>query len=103
MAALFDATIGLRVRNSGYRALLRSWGQEISAQVATTDLASMVRAGFLAQLGKKRSTVYVADGPMTQIRARLTKGRQAIDTSTLFDPLPGSSAPELPFEQPPND
>ena len=101
MAALFDAALGLRVRNSGYRAVLKRWSEDISAQVATTDLASMVRAGLLAQLGKKRGTVYVADGAISEIRARHAKGRQPVDTSRLFDPPPGdSNAPEL-LGQPP--
>ncbi|MGI8663731.1 MAG: Fic family protein [Acidimicrobiales bacterium] len=89
IAALFDAAIGLRVRNSGYRSVLRGWDEGISNQVATSDLAAMVRAGFLAQRGKKRGTFYVADGPLAEIRARLAKGRQPIDTSTLFEPRLG--------------
>jgi Fic family protein len=100
LAALFDAAIGLRVRNSGYRAVLRSWDDEISNQVATTDLGLMVRAGFLEQKGKKRGTYYVAAGPLAEIRERLVKGRQPVDTSTLFDPLEAAEAPELPFGQP---
>lgn len=100
LAALFDAAIGLRVRNSGYRAVLRSWDDEISNQVATTDLGLMVRAGLLEQRGKKRGTYYVAAGPLAEIRERLVKGRQPVDTSTLFDPLEGAETPELPFGQP---
>jgi Fic family protein len=97
LAALFDAAIGLRVRNSGYRAVLKSWDDEISNQVATTDLGSMVRAGLLEQKGKKRGTYYVAAGPLAEIRERIVKGRQPVDTSTLFDPLAGAETPELPF------
>ncbi|MDQ6840141.1 MAG: Fic family protein [Actinomycetota bacterium] len=97
MAALFDAAVGLRVRNSGYRSVLRGWEEEISNQVATTDLGAMVRAGLLTQQGKKRSTYYVAAGPLLEIRSRLFKGRQPVNTSTLFDPPP-SSAPERLFE-----
>jgi len=104
MAALFDAGVGLRVRNSGYRAVLKGWDEEISNQVATSDLAAMVRSGLLSQRGKKRGTFYVADGPLAEIRLRVTKGRQPVDTSTLFDPLPSdvTSAPPLPFERPLN-
>jgi len=94
IAALYDAAIGLRVRNAGYRAVLKGWEEEVSNQVATTDLAAMVRAGFLAPRGKKRGAFYVAEGPLVEIQKGLVQGRQQIDTSGLFDPLPD---PELPF------
>src|ERR1035438_8183141 len=35
ISALFDASIGLRVRNSSYRSTLRSYGEAISNQLAT--------------------------------------------------------------------
>jgi Fic family protein len=84
---LFDATLGLRVRNSGYRAMLRSAGEAISHQVATTDLRALTRAGLLDQQGKKRGTFYLAAGPLLEVRKRLVQGRQPVDTTTLFEPL----------------
>jgi Fic family protein len=93
IATLFDATLGLRVRNSSYRATLESWQEEVSNQVATSDLRSMVQAGLLIQHGKKRGTSYSAGPPLLDIRAQHMAGRQQIDTSTLFDPI----VPELPF------
>lgn len=101
LSALFDATLGLRVRNSSYRAALARWGDTISNQVATIDLRAMVRAGLLEQKGYTRGTFYVAGGPLKEIRTRLVKGRQPIDTSHLFDPAAPSDAfitPELPFD-----
>lgn len=99
IAALFDATLGLRVRNSSYRATLSSWQEEVSNQVATTDLRSMVQAGLLEQQGKKRGTSYVAGDPLRQLRAAYMTGRQQIDTSTLFDSIPPADSveAELPF------
>lgn len=97
MAALYDATIGLRVRNSGYRAVLKGWDEAISNQVATSDLGAMVRAGLLVPQGKKRGTFYVAGGALVEIQNRRVKGRQQVDTASLFDPLP---EPELPFAAP---
>lgn len=94
MAALYDTAVGLRVRNSGYRAVLKAWDEEISNQVATTDLGAMVRAGLLEAQGKKRGAFYVAAGPLLEIQRRRVMGRQPIDTADLFDPLPD---PELPF------
>jgi len=108
LVALFDATLGLRIRNSSYRAALEAGGEAISNQVATIDLRSMVRAGLMEQKGQKRGTFYIAAEPLREIRSRLTAGRQPIDTSRLFEPaaIPSDaspSAPELPFEQSPND
>lgn len=93
MAALYDATIGLRVRNAGYRAVLKGWDEEISNQVATTDLGAMVRAGLLEARGKKRGAFYVAGGPLRDIQQRRATGRQPVDTSRLFDPLPEAQLP----------
>lgn len=106
VAALFDATLGLRVRNSSYRKVLKSWDEEISNQVATTDLRTMVNSSLLEQKGTTRGTYYVAGPPLIDIRTRLRRGRQPIDTESLFDPnaTPGtaaSNAPQLPFEQSP--
>jgi Fic family protein len=85
-AALFDAAIGLRVRNSSYRSLLRDWDEEISNQVATTDLRSMVNAGLLRAHGKNRGAYYDAGNPLNGIRNQVRGARRPIDTSTLFDP-----------------
>lgn len=83
-AALFDAAIGLRVRNSSYRAQLRGWGEEISNQVATTDLRAMVNAGLLQAHGRNRGAHYDAAEPLRTIRTQARSARQPIDTSALF-------------------
>ncbi|HEX9684144.1 MAG TPA: Fic family protein [Acidimicrobiales bacterium] len=93
IAALFDATSGLKVRNASYRTTLKSWEEEVSNQVATTDLRAMVQAGLLEQQGKKRGTYYTAGTRLRELRATYMTGRQRIDTSTLFDPIES----ELPF------
>ena len=85
LAALFDAAIGLRVRNSSYRAVLEAWGEPISNQVATTDLRAMVQTGLLRQEGKKRGTFYVPGEPMIEMITRVRAGRRRIDSSSLFD------------------
>ena len=96
IGALFDATLALRVRNSGYRTTVKQNGEEISNQIATLDLRAMVKAGLLAQRGKSRGSYYVAAGPLVEIRNRIRKGRQPVDTSALFVPdLP--TEPQLPF------
>ena len=82
---LFDATLGLRVRNASYRSVLKRFGAEdISHQVATSDLRALVEAGLLEQHGKKRGTYYVAAGPLEEIRRRARGRRQPLDASSLF-------------------
>lgn len=85
-AALLDATMGLRVRNSSYRAVLRGWGEPTSLQLATTDLRAMVKAGLLNAHGRNRGAYYNAAEPLRAIRRRARGSRQPIDTSLLFDP-----------------
>jgi Fic family protein len=82
---LFDATLGLRVRNASYRSVLKRFGaEEVSHQVATSDLRALVGAGLLKQHGKKRGTYYVADEPLNEIRVRSRERRQPLDASSLF-------------------
>ncbi len=82
---LFDATLGLRVRNASYRSVLRRFGAEdVSHQVATSDLRALVEAGLLKQHGRKRGTYYVAAEPLEEIRNRARERRQPLDASSLF-------------------
>lgn len=85
--ALFEAAIGLKIRNASYRASLRLVEDEISNQVATTDLRAMVQAGFLIQKGKKRGTYYEAETPLVEIRNRIRSNRRPLDAESLFVPL----------------
>lgn len=94
IAALFDAAIGLEVRNGSYRTQLQGWDGEVSHQTATTDLRAMVTAGLLQQRGKNRGAYYEAAEPLRAVRAKVLSGRARIDASGLFDPLdePGENA-----------
>jgi hypothetical protein len=85
MAALFDAAIGIRVRNSSYRAAVEGWAEPISAQVATDDLRAMVRAELLLRRGAKRGAVYEASERVAAIRARVRSGRRPLSAASLFD------------------
>ena len=85
LAALFDATIGLKVRNASYRAQLDGWEEGISGQVATDDLRAMVTAGLLSKLGEKRGTYYEATQRLVQLRAKAREGRHALSAASLFD------------------
>jgi hypothetical protein len=84
VVALFEATLGLRIRNSSYRAALAGADEEISHQTATSDLGKMVDVGLLVKHGARRGTRYAAGAPMIEIRRTHLAGRQTIDLSTLF-------------------
>jgi Fic family protein len=84
LAALFDATLGMRIRNSSYRTALKSWEEEISNQLATNDLGAMVKAGLLERLGARRGTHYRATDTLQEIRANARGHRQPIDVESLF-------------------
>lgn len=84
ISALFDAAIGMRVRNSSYRSTLRGYDEEISNQLATGDLRAMVQAGLLKRLGAKRGTYYEAAEPLMEIAASVKRNRKTLDASSLF-------------------
>jgi Fic family protein len=84
ISALFDAAIGLRIRNSSYRSTLRSYDEGISNQLATGDLRAMVQAGLLEQRGAKRGAYYVAADPLVKIAIDVRRNRQYIDARSLF-------------------
>ena len=84
ISALFDAAIGMRIRNSSYRFTLKGYDEEISNQLATGDLGAMVRAGLLKRLGAKRGTYYQAAEPLMEIAASVRRNRKILDASSLF-------------------
>lgn len=84
ISALFDATIGLKIRNSSYRLTLKGYDEEISNQLATGDLRGMVQAGLLKQLGAKRGTYYQAADPLLKIATGVRGNRKELDASSLF-------------------
>jgi hypothetical protein len=84
LSALFDATIGMRVRNSSYRAALRMWDEEITNQGATDDLRAIVQAGLLTRFGARRGTFYEAADPLRKIWEEVRSNRQPISARSLF-------------------
>jgi Fic family protein len=98
LAALYDAAVGLRVRNTTYRTILRNqWQQDISSQVATLDLGAMVKVGLLDVHGSKRTTTYTAGEDVTVVAASVQRDRQPISADGLFAPDTGLSEPTLPL------
>jgi len=85
IGSLFDATIGLRIRNASYRRDVELVEmEEITNQVATNDLRKIVDAGLLRQRGSKRGTYYVASDDLVAIRERVRANRPPIDATSLF-------------------
>jgi Fic family protein len=86
VSSLFDAATGLRIRNASHRKNVElNELIEISHQVATNDLAAMVRAGLIAQQGTKRGAYYVATDSLVAVREEVRSSRLEIDAGSLFD------------------
>jgi Fic family protein len=85
IGSLFDAAIGLRIRNASYRKGVELVEQqEITHQVATNDLRKMVEAGLVIQRGSKRGTYYIASHELAAIRKKARANRRPIDATSLF-------------------
>jgi hypothetical protein len=64
---LFDAAIGLKVRNATYRASMEESGEEpIIEQTAGRDLQRLVEAGLLQPNGERRGRYYTATSAMAR-------------------------------------
>jgi Fic family protein len=84
ISALFDATIGMKVRNASYRTALKMSDEEISNQAATDDLRAMVHAGLLKRFGARRGTYYRAGDPLRTIWEQSRASRKSINANSLF-------------------
>lgn len=84
LSAMFEATVGMRVRNASYRAALKMLDEEIANQGATDDLRAMVNAGLLERFGARRGTYYKAADPLRAIWEGVRKNRKSINASSLF-------------------
>jgi Fic family protein len=82
--ALFDATIGLRVRNATYRAYFVDGPDEITEVTAGRDLRQLAEADLLEPRGQKRGRFYVARPALAEIRRLVAAGRQVRDDSDPF-------------------
>lgn len=63
--ALFDATVGFRIRNATYRS-----NADVSEQVASRDLKSMVDVGLLVAVGEARGRSYTRSAYLTELWSR---------------------------------
>lgn len=82
--ALFDATIGLRVRNVTYRSYFEDGPDEITEATASRDLRQLVDADLIAPRGEKRGRYYVARPELASIREIVISMRDKRDDSDPF-------------------
>lgn len=82
--ALFDAMIGLRVRNATYRAYFEDSPEEITEATATRDLQKLVKADLLAATGERRGRHYVAQPALVAIRQAVVRTRVPRDDTDPF-------------------
>lgn len=84
LIGMFDAAVGLRVRNATYRAAFEEMGEDIPETTATRDLRQMVEAGLLTARGEKRGRYYIAAEPLREARADVLENR---DPDMFLDPF----------------
>ncbi|MGH3773471.1 MAG: Fic family protein [Pseudonocardiaceae bacterium] len=82
--ALFDATIGLRIRNVTYRSYFEGGPEEITEATASRDLRQLVNADLIAPRGEKRGRYYVACPELARIRQMVISARDKRDDSDPF-------------------
>ncbi len=96
IAALADAAIGLRVRNSTYRKQA-----EISNQVAKKDLRTLLDLDFLIAKGERRGRYYLASEYLKDIRNKTRLERTHLDPFAELEAEKNSTQHELPGLSPP--
>jgi Fic family protein len=85
MLPMFDAAVGLRVRNATYRATLEESGEEpITEQTASRDFQRLVEAGLLVPSGERRGRFYVASTDVAQIQLKIRADRDPRNDSDPF-------------------
>jgi Fic family protein len=80
LLALADAANGLRVRNATYRSIA-----DITENLASKDLKSLVQQDLLVPQGEKRGRFYTATAVLQAIRTRTRESRR------VEDPFAGNS------------
>ncbi|MGI8518184.1 MAG: Fic family protein [Acidimicrobiia bacterium] len=83
LSPLFDAALGLRVRNGLYRAMLEEL-EAITENTASRDLKHLVEAGLLEPHGERRGRFYLATPALRDVYSQIASARDPRDES---DPL----------------
>jgi Fic family protein len=74
IAALADAAMGLRVRNATYRS-----SADVSENLASRDLKTLVEHGLLVADGQTRGRAYVASDVIRKVRSLTREPKNIID------------------------
>jgi len=83
IAVMFDAAIGLRVRNNTYRAAIVDL-EEISDATASRDLGKLVDAGVLESQGEKRGRYYTRSPRLAAVWQAIVESRDPKDDRDPF-------------------
>lgn len=83
LSALFDASIGWRIRNATYRAALADQGVDLADHSAGKDLGRLAAAGLLSAVGDKRGRHYVASERLLALRTEANRNTR----SPIIDPF----------------
>lgn len=82
VSALYDAAVGLRVRNSTYRTAHET---SLSDQVASRDLKALVDAGLLEPTGEKRGRHYTRSDHLAEVYGEIRARRESIADDDPFE------------------
>lgn len=80
---LFDAALGLRVRNGLYRAMLEDI-EPITDNTASRDLKRLVDGGLLIPRGERRGRYYLASPGLRGVHQEIVSARDPRDESDPF-------------------
>lgn len=83
VAVMFDAAIGLRVRNNTYRAAIADL-EEISDATASRDLGKLVDASLLESHGEKRGRYYSRSQRLNAVWQAIVESRDPTDDRDPF-------------------
>ncbi|HLF61892.1 MAG TPA: Fic family protein [Acidimicrobiia bacterium] len=83
VAVMFDAAIGLRVRNNTYRAAIADL-EEISDATASRDLGKLVDADLLESHGEKRGRCYTRSPRLAAVWQAIVESRDPKDDRDPF-------------------
>ena len=79
--AMFDASLGMRVRNATYRSVTE---EAISDQMASRDLRLLVDRGILEPHGERRGRIYTGTETITSLWKSIREKRGGQDLSDPF-------------------
>jgi len=98
VGALFDAAIGFRLRNSGYRSAVEaSEGTSLSDQTAGRDLRTLVDAGLLDPHGERRGRFYTGAPVLRAEWAAIRERRQRRSEDDPFEIVRDRAQTRLPI------